>query len=59
MGYLRPKSGLRKKNVYFGLESKIATQNMNFIGIEIQPLICYINTRNKNEIKNGLQSSKQ
>ena len=32
---------------------------MNFIGIEIQPLIWYINTRNKNENTNGLQSSQQ
>ena len=24
MGYLRPKSGLRKKNAYFGVEPKMA-----------------------------------
>ena len=27
MGYLRPKSGLRKKNVYFGVESKMETKH--------------------------------
>ena len=27
MGYLRPKSGLRKKNIYFGVESKMATKH--------------------------------
>ena len=32
MGYLRPKSGLRKKNVYFGVESKME-KNMNFMDI--------------------------
>ena len=32
---------------------------MNFIGIEIRPLIWYIDVRNKNEIKNDLQSSQQ
>ena len=33
------------------------SQNIRFIGIEIQPLIWYIDIRNKKEIKNGLQSS--
>ena len=32
---------------------------MNFIGIEIQPLIWYIDVRNKRKIKNDLQSSQQ
>ena len=45
MGYLRPKSGLRKKNVYFGVESKIAIDHefhfQNF-HVDIIEIIGYI-----------------
>ena len=43
MGYLRPKSGLRKKNVYFGVESKMATKHefyLDLFGFIINILCC-------------------
>ena len=60
MGYLRPKSGLRKKNFYFGVEFKIENSFRSWIlrvlKFNFQYVISETETKGN---KNDLQSSQQ